>query len=132
MLMEERQGQRSLSKPLYKIEMGILKVIPMLLAGCYFLNTTLSYFNIDTPLFSYIGGMSLLPLLFVYLSSFVFRFCVYHRMFLYYIFVSDCISYYDLYIGIPVGNRELFVFNESIAGLFLFGILYLKFKVCKH
>lgn len=132
MAMVERSRQRSVSKPLYKLEIAILKVIPMLIAGCYFLNTTLSYFGIDTPLFSYIGGLSLLPLLFIYLSSFVFRFCAYHRMFLYYIFISDCISYYDLYIGIPLDNRELFVFNEGIAGLFLFIVLYLRFKVCKH
>lgn len=121
-----------MDKLLYKIEIAVLKVIPMIIAGCYFLNTTLSYFGIDTPLFSYIGGLSLLPLIFLWLSSFVFKFCVYHRMFLYYVFVSDVISYYDLYIGIPLDDRNLFVMNEMIAGTFLFLIIILKFKVCKH
>lgn len=127
-----KEENYKVSKYLYKLEIGVLKVIPMLIAGCYFLNTTLSYFGIDTPLFSYIGGLSLLPLLFLWLSSFVFKFCVYHRMFLYYVALSDIISYYDLYIGIPLDDRSLFVVNEAIVGLFLFIILYLKFKVCKH
>lgn len=130
-MMREEKSQ-NVNKYLYKVELYILKVIPMLIAGCYFLNTTLSYFGIDVPLFSYLGGMSLLPLLFLYFSSFVFGFCVYHRMFLYYIFVSDCISYYDLWFGIPVSDRGLFVIHEILTGLFLFTILYLRFRVCKH
>lgn len=130
--MEKEASSVKVSKLLYRIEICMLKVIPMLIAGCYFLNTSLSYIGIESPLFSYIGGLSLLPLLFLYLSSFVFRFCLYHRMFLYYVFVSDIISYYDLYIGISVSDRDLFVLNEIIASTFLFIILYLKLKVCKH
>lgn len=100
----------------------------MLISLCYFMNTTLSYFGIDMPIWSYIGGMSLLPWLFLYLSSFVFKFCLYHRLFLYYILVSDIINYYDMYIGLPVDNRQLFVINYAIAGIFLFLILYFKIK----
>ena len=73
------------SKTLYKIEIGLLKIIPMILAGIYLSNTILSYFlNIDLIVLSYIGGISLLPLIFLYLSSYVFRFCIYHRVFLFF------------------------------------------------
>lgn len=125
------QEERKVVKPLYKIELYLLKIIPMLLAGLYLTNTILSYFGIDLVILSLLGGISSIPLLFIYISSFVFKFCLYHRMFLYYILFSDILAYYDMYIGIPLSNRGLFSLNLIIAGLFLFIILYLKFKVCK-
>ena len=34
---------------------------------------------------SYVGGISVISLIFLYLTSYMFRFCKYHRMFLHYI-----------------------------------------------
>ena len=123
---ESSANASSINKVWYKVELCFLKLIPMFIALCYWLNTTLSFIGIDAPIFSYIGGMSLLPLLFVYLSSFVFGFCAYHRIFLYYVFVSDATSYYDLYVGIPMDDRTLFMVEEIATGLFMFVVLYLK------
>ena len=49
-------------KSLYKIELYLLKVMPMLLAAIYLINTVLSYYDIILPVLSYIGGLSLIPL----------------------------------------------------------------------
>ena len=125
------QEEKLINKFLYRLELYLIKIIPMLLALCYFTNTTLSYGGVDVPLLSLIGGISILPLLFLYLSSYVFKFCSYHRMPLHYIVISDCIAYYDIYIGIPISYRTLFSLHCIIAGIFLFLTLYLKFKVCK-
>lgn len=116
------------SKSLYKINIWLLKVIPMILAAIYLLNTILSYCNIDVPLFTYIGGLSLLPMSFIYISSFVFKFCVYHRMFLYYIVFCDLINYVDYYIGIPVNDRNFLGIHLILAGLTAFVILFLRLK----
>lgn len=94
----------------------------------YILNSILSYFNIDILLLSVISGLSILTLLFLFISSFVFRFCVYHRLPLYYILISDIINYYDNIIGIPISNRNLFILNIIIAGVFILLIVYFKFK----
>ena len=67
-----------------------------------------------------------MTIIFLYISSYVFQFCAYHRMFLYYVFVSDATSYYDLYIGIPMDDRTLFMVEEIATGLFMFVVLYLK------
>ena len=112
------------TKRLYKVEICFLKVIPMLLALTALLNTLLSYFDIDAPLLSYIGGISLLPLLFLYLSSYVFKFCEYHRMFLHYVSVNWILNIIDYYWGIPVSNKNLFLLYMVITGIFLFLILY--------
>jgi hypothetical protein len=94
----------NLDKYLYKIELYVLKIIPMLLALCSFLNTTLFYFGINLPILTYIGGVSFLTLGYLYLSSYVFKFCGYHRMFIHYILVVNIISYIDMEFGIEVSN----------------------------
>ena len=94
----ENSPSSRLQKSLYKIELYIIKIIPYTLALFYLLNTTLSYFYIDIPLISYIAGVSLLPLLFFYITSFVFRFCIYHRLPIYYIFTNWLITVADYYL----------------------------------
>ena len=117
---------------LYKLEILFLKIIPMVLAGCFLANTILSYFGIETEVLSYMAGIGILPLLFIYLSSFVFKFCVYHRMFIYYIFTNNIICFIDDKYGIPISCRSYLVLHLIVAAIFLFIILYLKFKLCKH
>lgn len=117
------------SKTLYKVEIGLLKIIPMILAGIYLSNTILSYFlDIDLIILSYIGGISLLPLIFLYLSSYVFRFCIYHRVFLHYISINELILILDTHIGLPISDLEYFCLQMSIFGISLFLFLYLYVK----
>ena len=94
------------SKLLYKIELRLLKIIPMILAFTALLNSILSYFNIDLYILSYIGGVSIFTMVFLYLSSYVFKFCEYHRMFLHYVVVTWIINTVDYYIEIPINDLE--------------------------
>lgn len=113
------------SKTLYKIELGLLKVIPMVLALTALLNSILSYFGIDLYILSYIGDVSIFTMLFLYLSSYVFKFCEYHRMFLHYIVSTWIINIIDYYVGIPISDLEYLCLQMIIAGISLFIILYL-------
>ena len=113
------------SKTLYKIELGLLKVIPMILALTALLNSILSYFGIDLYILSYIGGVSIFTMLFLYLSSYVFKFCEYHRIFLHYIVSTWIINIIDYYVGIPISDLEYLCLQMIIAGISLFIILYL-------
>lgn len=117
---------------LYKAELISLKIIPMLLALMTLLNTVLSYKGIDIPLLSYIAGVSLLPLLFLYLSSFTFRFCAYHRMFLHYVTVNWILNVVDYYWRIPISDKDMFLVYMAIAGVSLFLILYLYLRHRRH
>lgn len=118
--------EENLSKSLYKIELYILKIIPMIMALLCLVNTTLFYFSIDAPILTYIGGASFLTIGFLYLSSFVFRFCAYHRMFLHYIVVVNILSYIDMEYTIPLSDFNIFILYTSIAAIFMFIILYMK------
>ena len=50
-------------------------------------------------------------MIFLYVSSYVFKFCFYHRIFLHYIVINYAISVYDEYIGIPLDNYNYVVVN---------------------
>ena len=119
------------SKLLYKIELRLLKIIPMILAFTALLNSILSYFNIDLYILSYIGGISIFTIVFLYLSLYVFKFCEYHRMFLHYVVVTWIINTIDYYIGIPINDLEYLCLQMIIAGISLFIILLLYYKTNK-
>lgn len=133
-LVSREQGmavEENLNKSMYKLLILMLKYIPMLISLVYVLNTALSYFYIDIPVLSNLAGMSVLSWIFIYLSATVFRFCLYHKMFLHYILVTDIINIIDYYIGIPIEDLELLMIHGTITGLFLFAILYLYVRSYK-
>lgn len=121
-----------LDKTLYKLELLLLKYLSVTIGLCYLLNSILSYFGIDIILFSFIAGLSILPTIFILVSSFVFKFCIYYRLPIYYVIVSDIINYYDLYIGISISNRMLFITNMITAGICIFLMIFFKIKLCRN
>ena len=127
MTTEERLN---ISKVNYKLTLGLLKILPMVMAGLCLLNTVLSYFDVDWPTLSYLSGIGFIPWLFVYAAACLFRFCKYHKMFLWYVFVNNLICWIDYKWPLPISNWNLFILHIIIAGVFLFIILWLKFK-CK-
>lgn len=120
------------SKILYKTQLCLLKVIPMVMAFIFWINTVLSYFDIDLEVFSYIGSCSIITIVYLYISSYVFRFCEYHRMFLHYVCIIWLINIYDYYIGIPVDDMSMLMIYQIITGICLFTILYLYVKSHKR
>lgn len=120
------------SKVLYKALLISLKTIPMLIALCYMINTALAYVDIDIPVLSNLAGMSLFTWIFVYLASIVFKFCAYHRMFLYYILITDILNIIDYYVGIPMSDFSLMMLHNVIICLTLFIVLYLYAKSYKR
>ena len=119
------------NKILYKTQLCLLKVIPMVMAFIFWINTVLSYFDIDLEVFSYIGSCSIITIVYLYISSYVLRFCEYHRMFLHYVCIIWFINIYDYYIGIPVDDISMLMIYQIITGICLFTILYLYVKSYK-
>jgi len=117
---------KNLDKSLYKLEIFTIKTIPIVLALICFLNTLLCYSGIDLLILTYIGGVSFLTIVLLYLSSYVFKFCSYHRMFLHYILVVNIISYIDMEYEIPLSNFWLHILYTSLFLIFTFIFLYLK------
>ena len=112
-----------------KLFIGYLKILPMLIAGLYLLNTALSYFDVDIPAISYLANFFLW--LFVMMASYRLKFCEHHRMFLWYIFANNIICITDTEIGLPIDNWNYFILHIIVAGVFLFLVLYFHQKCRK-
>ena len=106
----------------------------MLMALSAILNMLFDFFGLEGYIFSYIGGISILPLAFIYLASYAFEFCSYHRMFLHYVLANNILTSIDYYIGIPISNLSFFMVHMFLIGILLFLVLYFykKEKCCRQ
>lgn len=117
-----------MEKFLYKIVIEVIKVLPMILSLNQVIIYAFNYCGYYVPGLSFLGGVSLLTILFLYLVSYVFKFCAYHRMFLHYLVLTNVISVYDYAIGINLSNTNMCLLGLILSGIFLFIILYLHVK----
>lgn len=124
MLMAVRFRNHNERRILYKILLIFLKYIPVVIALSYMMNTAMAYINVDVPQLSIFSGMSVLTWIFIYLASVVFKFCLYHKMFLYYIILTDIINLIDYYIGIPLSDFNILAIHSVITCIFILVILY--------
>lgn len=124
--------EKSIDKYSYKLLLQTLKVLPMVLALCDCMNTYLTFYGIEFPILSYIGGISFTSWLFIYIAAIVFKFCIYHRMFLYYVLLNNILSIYEFQYGIPLNDASLIRVYSFVTGIFLFLILfyYRREKLC--
>ena len=124
----------SLKRSNYKVFLFINKYLPYVISLLYMVNTLLSLFGIDLIIFSMLGGLSLLPIIYFISVSFTFRYCLYHRLPIYYIILNDSINWLDYHIGIPI--LDMYFIACSIVLMFIFivvtTILYLKEKKRKR
>lgn len=117
-----------MEKFLYKIVIEVIKVLPMILSLNQVIIYAFNYCGYYVPGLSFLGGVSLLTILFLYLVSYVFKFCAYHRMFLHYLVLTNVISVYDYAVCINLSNTNMCLLGLILSGIFLFIILYLHVK----
>ena len=133
-MLVEASWQRVVSvaanRLIYRGLLCSVRVIPVLVAGIYVLNTVLSYFGIDWEGFSYL--VQLLFISFMYLASKALRFCSYHRIFIHYIAIVLVLNVIDYHWGLPISDRSLYLMYATITGLGLFIALYLHQKEMKR
>ena len=111
-----------------KLLIKSLKILPMLLAAIFFVSTILAYYGINIVILNYLGSISIVPLLFIYLASYALQFCAYHRMFLHYVVFCNVLNVIDKYFVIPISSYAYLQLIISITFVFLFLIIYLKFR----
>ena len=120
-------AEKYLNINLYRVFLLVTKIIPMLLAGIHAINSIGSYFKIEIKLLNYIGGISLLPIIYLYVASYTFKLCSYYRMFLHYSILIDVLNIYDFYIGIPLDDTNYFILFVCITIVTMLITIYLKF-----
>ena len=117
---------------IYKLELICIKYIPIIVALLSLLDNILMYCDISLDILSYIAGASILTTIPMYISSYVYKFCKYHRMFIHYIVVNKVIAMIDNYIIIPLSDFYLLLFNMIIAGIFFIFCIVLSLKIWRE
>jgi hypothetical protein len=106
----------------------VLKILPAIMAGSYVIEMISIFLGFGTQVLVNFIGMIVAPILFMYLASYVFKFCEYHRMFLHYLLITDVINIYDYHVGFPLDDLEYLCLHMIISGISLFTILYMYLK----
>ena len=114
----------------YKSFLIITKYFPHVSAFMYALYTLLQFADIDPIILGYLLDYSILPWVYMYLTSFVFKYCYVHRLPLYYILVNEILTTSDYYLNIPISNLSLLLIHLVFIGLLIFGYSYYHIK-CK-
>lgn len=114
-------AEENLSKSRSKLLILFLKALPCCIAALQIIDLFLEYFYIEIEITSYI--VFFLFWLFVYLADLVFKFCVFHRLLLWYIITNIALCTVDYYLDLPVNNLKYLIIHLIIAGVFLFLIL---------
>lgn len=119
--------EEKLSKTLVKRFVLATKILPISIAIIQFLNMVISFFNGNDIFLNYIGSISLLPILYLYLASYTFKLCSYYRIFLHYSIIVTLINIYDYYIGIPINDITYFIVGLILTIILMLIVIYLKF-----
>lgn len=118
--------EEKLSLKLVKIFRIYLKIIPILLLILNATNCVISYFGYEFKLIAH--SFVFLLISFIYIASYVLRFCEYHRIGLHYTVVIYLINCYDYYVGIPTSDFEMLMIYSIITFIAIIIAIYLKLK----
>lgn len=118
--------EEKLSLKLVKIFRIYLKLIPIILAISSFANCVFAYNGIQLKFLAHL--FVFLTISFIYVASYVLKFCEYHRISLHYIVAIYIINCYDYYIGIPIDYIELFMLYSMITFVTIIIAIYFKIK----
>ena len=124
--------EANLRSNLYKVGLLSFKVLPFIIGLCYIVNSILSYFYMDNYFISWFAGIGFLPWISLVTLSFMLKFCLYHRLPLYYIFIEDKIITYDYLFGISISDIGMLLIHNILAGITILLIVYTYAKCNKR
>lgn len=105
-----------------------MKYVPVLIACVYFINAIASCIGVKLWILQDVFFLSPITALFILCASFVFKFCIWHRLPIYYCIILHIISYIDYYTNfLMVNSLALFVYLTLTIFCILLG-MYFKNK----
>lgn len=107
----------NLNKRLYKLTILTLKFLPIAMASAFMISNIIHISIVQ--IISHIIGINIAQFLFIYLTSYVFKFCNYHRIFIHYLVLIETINVIDWYIGIPISDKAMQITHIVISLVFI-------------
>lgn len=108
---------QSISKGRYKQFLILLKYLPYILMMIDIINS----FTNRVPIVSYVGGVSFLGILFMWITSRIFMFCRYHRIPLYYMLVNNLLTLAHDFFNMNTFSLDKYL---AVAGVTAVGLTF--------
>lgn len=122
----QKKEEKLKSKSLYKILLLTIKYSPILILVVQISYSILAYFRINNEWLSYIGSASAINIVYLYIASYVFRFCYLYRLSLHSIVLTNLLALYDTLVGIPISDLNML---RVYLVILLIGVIsFIKFK----
>lgn len=119
------------SKYLYKFTLATIKVLPMVLVISYILMFILANTFEKYVVIPHLLGTVVAPLTFLYLVSYLFRYCYFHRMFIHYYAFIELLNVSDYYGCVPLSDTCIQWFHDIVSIIFIISVCVvyvIKFK----
>ena len=119
-IMEKTEAKSGgkLNTDMYRVALQLMKWLPAVMAVSYLANSAGVYGETMHAVVHYVG-MFLAPMGMLYVASYLFRFCWYHRIFIHYLMAKELVNITDWYVGIPITDEEMAELHMWITGVFL-------------
>lgn len=93
---KSENGKKELISKLYtKLTIGGIRIMPICISLAIVIATILSYWDLYYPVFDMFFGVSYISLLSLWILSKTYRFCLYHRMFIYHAATFNTVTWYN-------------------------------------
>lgn len=108
----------------------LLKYMPIMQMVGILIGNTLCYFDYGIMIINiiqYCFGNNLTNIIFVYVASYVFKFCNWHRYIVTCNLINITIVQYDVMFTIPITDKQLLLSYYIVATIFSLIAIYSKF-----
>ena len=110
----------------HKVFLIIVKYIPFILAVGYFIMAIESILNIHPVILPNLFFLSPISIVFILSASFVFKFCIWHRLPIYYCLTIQLINLIDYYSPIVFTNSTMLFIYIIVTIIFILLGMYFK------
>ena len=90
----------------------------------------LNYYELPHYYLNVFGGFSICFIITLYLQSYIFQFCSWHRVPIHYVLLSNIIALIDDIVKIPLSDLNMMRMHFVLLVMFTMLFIYLKIK-CK-
>ena len=124
------EGNSLKNKELYKTTLALLKILPMIMVFAYLLMLGCFYYAPKYVVIPHLLGTVFAPLAFIYITSYVFRFCAFHRIFIHYYTFISVLNVSDHYLEPYFNDNVVTLIHE--LGTLIFAITAVIMYIYKY
>lgn len=121
-----------IDKRKHKLLIFTLKILPAIMASSYVIDMISVFLGFGTQVVVNFIGMIVAPILFMYLASYVFKFCEYHRIFIHYVLILEILTTVKWYYPVIVTSQLVLNISFILSGLLMLCVVFFNvYKIYK-